>query len=82
MAVRIRLTRIGKKKQPSYRIVAMDKDSKRDGKYIEQIGFYNPMVEPIDLRVDIERYNHWLGVGARSSEAVTNLVKRFSKDNA
>ena len=80
MSVRIRLTRIGKKKRPCYRIVAIDKDAKRDGRYIEQVGFYDPMPEPAEIRVDLERYDYWLSVGAKPSEKVNILVNKFKEN--
>jgi small subunit ribosomal protein S16 len=75
MAVKLRLTRIGKKKQPSYRIVAADSRAPRDGKFIEIIGSYNPRTEPSTLSVDAEAANKWLAVGAQPSERVAKLFK-------
>jgi small subunit ribosomal protein S16 len=75
MAVKLRLTRIGKKKQPSYRIVAADSRAPRDGKFIEIIGTYNPRNEPSELTVDADAANKWLAVGAQPSERVAKLLK-------
>lgn len=81
MAVHIRMTRIGKKKRPCYRIVAIDKDKKRDGRYLEQLGFYDPMPDPAEIRVNIERFDYWVGVGAKPSDKVDILVEKFRKNN-
>jgi small subunit ribosomal protein S16 len=75
VAVKIRLKRIGKKRTPHYRIVVMDARTKRDGRAIEEIGLYNPKVEPSFIRVDSERAQYWLGVGAQPSEAVEAIFK-------
>ena len=76
MAVAIRLKRMGAKKEAFYRIVVMDTKSPRDGKSIEQIGYYNPMKEKIDLKIDKEKAEHWLSVGAQPSETVRSLLKK------
>ncbi|MEV4267204.1 30S ribosomal protein S16 [Kribbella sp. NPDC049584] len=75
MAVKIRLKRIGKKRTPHYRIVVMDARAKRDGRAIEEIGIYNPKTEPSFIRVESERAQYWLGVGAQPSEAVEAIFK-------
>ena len=75
MAVKIRLKRIGKKRTPHYRIVVMDARAKRDGRAIEEIGIYNPKTEPSFIRVESERAQYWLGVGAQPSEAVEQILK-------
>lgn len=72
--LRIRLSRTGKKKQPSYRIVVADADAKRDGRYVERIGYYNPLTEPADYRIDEDRALYWLSVGAQPSDAVRRLL--------
>lgn len=74
MAVKIRLMRIGKKRQPSYRVVVKEARSPRAGKYIEQVGFYNPLTEPADVRFDEERIKYWLGVGAQPTDTVKRLL--------
>ena len=74
MAVRLRLTRVGKKKQPSYRIVAADARSPRDGKYLEIVGTYDPRREPSAITVDNEKALEWLKKGAQPSERVQKLL--------
>ena len=73
--VRIRLARGGAKKKPYYRIVVADQRCKRDGRYLERIGFYNPMVKENRVEVDAERLKHWLSVGAQPSDRVSKLMK-------
>jgi small subunit ribosomal protein S16 len=86
--VKIRLRRMGMKKQPSYRIVVCDSKAPRDGKYIESIGFYNPRTEPDTIQIDEERALYWLGVGAQPTEAVLRLfekvgiMEKFAKTRA
>ena len=75
VAVKIRLKRIGKKRTPHYRIVVMDARTKRDGRAIEEIGIYNPKTEPSFIRVESDRAQYWLGVGAQPSEAVEAIFK-------
>ncbi|MCB0951929.1 MAG: 30S ribosomal protein S16 [Microthrixaceae bacterium] len=75
MAVRLRLTRVGKKKQPSYRIVAADSRSPRDGRYLEIVGTYDPRREPSAITVDNEKVIHWLRHGALPSERVRKLLE-------
>jgi small subunit ribosomal protein S16 len=74
--LRIRLTRTGKKRQPSYRIVVADKRSRRDGRIVERIGFYNPLPNPAEYRIDENRALHWLSVGAQPSDAVRRLLEK------
>ncbi len=74
--VRIRLRRVGKKKQPSYRVVVADSRSPRDGKFIETIGFYNPLTDPPTVRIKEERALYWLSQGAQPTEAVARLMKK------
>jgi small subunit ribosomal protein S16 len=76
MAVRIRLNRVGKKKAPSYRVVVADAHSPRDGRIIEYIGWYNPLVEPSAIKIDEEKALKWLKVGAQPTESVAHLLKR------
>jgi small subunit ribosomal protein S16 len=73
--VRIRLRRVGAKKQPSYRIVVADKEAPRDGRFIENIGHFNPRTEPETVELDAERALYWLSVGAQPSQAVHRLLK-------
>jgi small subunit ribosomal protein S16 len=65
---------MGAKKQPSYRIVVADKDAPRDGKFIENIGYFNPRTEPETVELDKERAAYWIGVGAQPSDAVRRLL--------
>lgn len=76
MAVKIRLKRLGKIRQPYYRIVVMDARAKRDGRAIEEIGIYHPKNDPSVIEVKSERAQYWLGVGAQPTEAVVALFKR------
>jgi small subunit ribosomal protein S16 len=76
MAVAIRLSRQGSKKRPFYRVVAAEKSAPRDGRFIEQIGIYDPRTK--HLRIDSERYKHWLQAGALPSETVMSLAKKFA----
>ena len=75
MAVKLRLTRIGKTKQPQYRIVASDSRSPRDGRFIEILGHYNPRTEPSSLKVDNEKAVKWLRQGAQPTERVKKLLQ-------
>ena len=74
--VKIRLRRVGAKKQPSYRVVVADSRSPRDGRFIEVIGFYNPRTEPETVKIQEERALHWLSVGATPTESVVRLLKK------
>ncbi len=74
--VKIRLRRVGAKKQASYRVVVADSRSPRDGRFIEVIGFHNPRTEPETVKIKEDRALHWLGVGARPTEAVARLLKK------
>ena len=76
MAVKMRLKRIGAKKQPSYRVVIAESRSPRDGRFIEQIGFYNPLTNPVDIRIDAEKAQKWLACGAQPTETVKSLLKK------
>ena len=76
MAVKIRLKRVGKKKAPSYRVVVADARSPRDGRIIENIGWYNPLVEPSAIHIDEEKALGWLKNGALPTESVSSLLKR------
>jgi small subunit ribosomal protein S16 len=75
MAVKLRLTRVGKKKQPQYRIVAADSRSPRDGRFIEILGHYDPRQDPSALTVDNDKAVKWLAVGAQPSERVRKLLQ-------
>jgi small subunit ribosomal protein S16 len=75
LAAKIKLTRVGAKKQPTFRVVIQEERSKRDGRFIENIGFYNPRAEPATIVINQERVKYWLGVGARPTESVGQLLK-------
>lgn len=75
MSVKIRLKRLGSKKNPFYRIVVADSRRARDGRFIEEIGYYNPLTEPKTIKVDNERAMSWIGNGAKPSETVDRLFK-------
>lgn len=75
MAVKIRLTRLGKKKQPTYRVVVMDSRKPRDGEYIEQLGIYDPRQEPSLINIDNERALYWLNTGAQPTERAQKLLE-------
>jgi len=77
LAVRIRLRRTGAKKQPSYRVVVADKRSPRDGRFIENIGHYNPRTEPMTFEINEERARYWLSQGAQPSDAVARLLEKM-----
>ncbi|MBK6433387.1 MAG: 30S ribosomal protein S16 [Anaerolineae bacterium] len=74
--VRIRMRRMGAKKQPTYRIVVADSRSPRDGRFIESLGYFNPRTEPETVVLDNERAGYWIGVGAQPSEAVARVLFR------
>ncbi|MGH2511301.1 MAG: 30S ribosomal protein S16 [Candidatus Limnocylindrales bacterium] len=75
MAVRIRLTRVGATKQPTYRMVVADSRSARDSRSLETIGHYNPRTDPIELRIDADRARKWLAQGAQPSDTVARLFR-------
>ncbi len=76
MPVRIRLARRGAKKRPFYRIVVADSRSPRDGKFLEILGYYNPLTDPAEVRVETERLRDWLLKGAEPTDTVRSLLKR------
>ncbi|GAU09970.1 30S ribosomal protein S16 [Desulfoplanes formicivorans] len=76
MAVKIRLTRMGSKKKPFYRIVALDSRTRRDGRPLEFLGYYNPMTEPPEVKLDNERITYWLEQGAKPSNTVKSLLQK------
>ena len=76
MAVRIRLRRMGAKKAPFYRIVVADSRSPRDGKCIEEIGTYDPLKDPAEIKVDAERAKYWIGCGAQPSDTTRAILKK------
>ena len=79
MAVRVRLTRVGSKKNPMWRVVVADRRSPRDGRFIETIGHYNPQTKPSTIVLDHERLDHWLALGAEPTNTVKKLMR--AKDN-
>ena len=84
MAVKIRLKRIGQKKAPLYRIVVADSRAPRDGRFIERIGFHNPVANEKQerTRIALDRLNYWRGVGAQLSDSAAKIVKEFEKKAA
>lgn len=76
MAVRIRMQRRGSKKRPFYAVVAADSRMPRDGRFLEKLGTFNPCVETGGISLNMERINHWLGVGALPSDTVAKLMKK------
>ncbi|MBR1810305.1 MAG: 30S ribosomal protein S16 [Clostridia bacterium] len=76
MAVKIRLRRMGAKKAPFYRVVVADSRYPRDGRFIEEIGYYNPVSEPVQINIDSERAKHWISVGAQPTDTVKTLLKK------
>lgn len=76
MATRIRLKRMGAKKQAFYRVVVSDSRSPRDGRFIETLGYYNPLTKPADIKINEERLNHWLATGASPSESVVAVLRQ------
>lgn len=81
MAVTLRLMRFGKRKQPYYRIVSLDKRKKRDGKYIERIGLYNPLATGKNIEINKSRLEFWIEKGAQFSEGLARLIKSKKKIN-
>ncbi len=79
MPVRIRLKRIGTKNTPVFRLVVADGRSPRDGKFLEEIGTYNPLKAGENFTVNLERANYWIGVGAQPSETVASMIKKAAK---
>lgn len=79
MAIKLRLTRMGTKKRPFYRIVAMDSATRRDGRPLEYLGHYNPMTNPAEVSVDSEKVKKWLDMGAEASNTVKSLIKKAGK---
>lgn len=74
--VKLRLKRMGAHKRPFYRVVAADARAPRDGKFIEEIGYYNPMTEPAEIKIDEEKAKKWLGNGAQPTDTVKRLFKQ------
>lgn len=76
MAVKIRLRRTGAKKAPSYRVVVADSRYPRDGRFIEEIGYYNPLQDPAVIKIDMEKANNWIANGAQPTDTVRALLKK------
>lgn len=76
MAVKIRLKRMGAKKKPFYRVIVADSRSPRDGKFIDHIGHYNPISDPVDVKIDAEKAIKWLNDGAQPTDTVKDLFKK------
>ena len=74
--VKIRLKRMGANKKPFYRVVVADSRAPRDGKFIEEIGYYNPMTDPADIKIDEEKAQKWLGTGAQPTDTVKKLFQK------
>lgn len=79
MAIKLRLTRMGTKKRPFYRIVAINSATRRDGRPLEFVGFYNPMTNPPEVKIDDEKVKKWLELGAEPSATVKSLIKKDTK---
>ncbi|MDQ2087017.1 30S ribosomal protein S16 [Herbivorax sp. ANBcel31] len=79
MAVKIRLKRMGAKRNPFYRVVVADSRSPRDGRFIEEIGTYNPMVDPVDVKIDAEKAQKWIKNGAQPTDKVKSLLKNVKE---
>ena len=82
MAMKLRLTRMGCKKRPFYRIVAMDSANRRDGRALEYLGHYNPMVEPAEITVDMNKVREWIERGAQPTDTVKALLKKVPAQQA
>ena len=76
MAVKMRLRRLGAKKAPFYRVVVADSRSPRDGRFIEEIGYYNPLTNPAEIKIDAEKAKKWIANGAQPTETVKSLLKK------
>ena len=76
MAVKMRLRRMGKKKAPTYRVIVADSRSPRDGRFIEELGYYNPGTEPATVQIDAEKAKKWISCGAVPTETVRSLLKK------
>jgi small subunit ribosomal protein S16 len=81
MSVKIRLARHGAKKRPFYRIVAADSECPRDGKFLEKLGTYNPVKEPVEVTLNIERVKYWLDKGAIATNTVRSILKQEATSN-
>ena len=82
MAVRIRLTRLGRKKQPFYRIIVADIESKRDGKFLDVVGTYDPLQDPAVIKIDNNKLEDWMSKGALPTTTVKSLIKKAASADA
>lgn len=82
MAVRIRLTRLGRKKQPFYRIIVADSESKRDGKFLDVVGTYDPLQDPAVIKIDNSKLEDWMSKGALPTTTVKSLIKKAASADA
>ena len=78
MAIKIRLTRRGRKKKPFYRVVAANSEAKRDGKFLDILGTYDPLKDPAEFKFDSSKVDKWLGLGAKPTDTVRSLLKKVS----
>jgi small subunit ribosomal protein S16 len=76
MSIRIRLARRGRKKKPFYSIVVANSEAPRDGRFIEKLGIYNPLMDPPQIEVHRERLQYWLGIGAKPTDTVNSLIRK------
>ena len=76
MAVKMRLRRMGAKKAPFYRVIVADERSPRDGRFIEEIGYYNPLTNPAEIKIDAEKAEKWLNNGAQPTETVKSILRK------
>ena len=74
--VKIRLRRQGAKKNPSYRVIVADERSPRDGRFIEELGYYNPLSNPVEIKINVEKANEWIKKGAQPTETVKSLLSK------
>lgn len=81
MAVKIRLRRTGAKKAPSYRVVVADSRYPRDGRFIEELGYYDPLQDPAVIKIDLEKANNWIANGAQPTDTVKALLKKAAENN-
>ena len=79
MAVKIRLTRLGRKKMPFYRIIVADIEAKRDGKFLDILGTYDPMKDPVEVKIDSDKLNIWLDRGAKPTNTVKSLIVKHAE---
>ena len=80
MAVKIRLRRMGAKKAPFYRVIVADEKSPRDGKFIDEIGYYNPLTNPAEIKINAEKAKTWISNGAQPTETVRSILKKSNID--